>query len=76
MALADVFDALTHERCYKKAFSVEEAIRIIEEGRGTQFDPEMTDVFVARRRVEGNTVPESRMRQLQHLQFGTASEEG
>ena len=70
MALADVFDALTHERCYKRAFSVEEAIAIIEEGRGTQFDPEMTDVFVKRRRKEGNTIDDDRIRRLQHLQFG------
>ena len=74
MALADVFDALTHERCYKKAFSVEEAIQIIEEGRGTQFDPEMTDAFVARRRVEGVAVDEKRVQQLQRLQFGDMSE--
>jgi HD-GYP domain-containing protein (c-di-GMP phosphodiesterase class II) len=71
MALADVFDALTHERCYKRAFSVEEAIRIIEEGRGTQFDPEMTDVFIARRRVQGCSVDEERMRRLERLKFGT-----
>jgi HD-GYP domain-containing protein (c-di-GMP phosphodiesterase class II) len=71
MALADVFDALTHERCYKRAFSVEEAIRIIEEGRGTQFDPEMADVFVARRRVQGCSVDEERMRRLERLKFGT-----
>jgi hypothetical protein len=71
MALADVFDALTHERCYKRAFSVEEAIGIIEEGRGTQFDPEMTDVFVARRRVQGCSVDEERMRRLERLKFGT-----
>lgn len=73
MALADVFDALTHERCYKKAFSVEEAIQIIEEGRGTQFDPEMTDAFIARRREEGCAVDEKRMKRLQHLQFGNVS---
>ena len=70
MALADVFDALTHERCYKRAFSIAEAIEIIEEGRGTQFDPEMTDAFVARRRVEGCAVDETRIRQLHRLQFG------
>ena len=70
MALADVFDALTHERCYKKAFTVAEAIEIIEEGRGTQFDPEMTDAFVARRREEGCAVNEKRVRQLRYLQFG------
>ena len=70
MALADVFDALTHERCYKRAFSVEEAIQIIEEGRGTQFDPEMTDVFIKRRRIEGIDVNEKRLQQLQSQQFG------
>ena len=73
MALADVFDALTHERCYKEALPVEDAIRIIEEGRGTQFDPEMTDVFVARRREEGCAMDEKRMHHLHHLQFGNVS---
>lgn len=74
MALADVFDALTHERCYKRAFTVEEAIEIIEERRGTHFDPEMTDVFVARRRVNGCAVDERRVAQLHHLQFGDIPE--
>ncbi|MFH1879059.1 MAG: HD domain-containing phosphohydrolase, partial [Candidatus Omnitrophota bacterium] len=44
-AIADVFDALTNERPYKEAFSVEEAFRIIKEGRGTHFDPEIVDAF-------------------------------
>lgn len=69
MALADVFDALTHERCYKKALPIDEAIQIIEEGCGTQFDPEMTDAFVARRRVEGCAVNEIHLRRLRHLQL-------
>jgi putative two-component system response regulator len=47
MALADVYDALVSERPYKKAFSRAEAVRIIQDGRGTQFDPVLTDVFVA-----------------------------
>jgi putative two-component system response regulator len=46
MALADVYDALTSARPYKKAFSHEEAIRIIQEGKGTQFDPALTDIFI------------------------------
>ena len=45
MAIADVYDALTSERHYKKAFSHEEAVRIITEGSGTQFDPALVDVF-------------------------------
>jgi len=46
MAIADVYDALITERQYKNAFSHEKAMRIIKEGRGTQFDPDLTDLFV------------------------------
>jgi putative two-component system response regulator len=46
MALADVYDALVSVRPYKKAFTHEEAVRIIAEGSGTQFDPVLVDVFL------------------------------
>ncbi len=46
MALADVYDALISERVYKKAFPAEEARRIIQEGAGTQFDPDLTQLFL------------------------------
>lgn len=46
MAVADVFDALTSERPYKREFSVGEAFEIIKEGRGTQFDPDVVDAFL------------------------------
>ncbi len=46
MALADVFDALTTVRCYKSHMPFEQAIEIIKEGRGTQFDPTLTDIFM------------------------------
>jgi putative two-component system response regulator len=46
MALADVYDALVSERPYKKAFSHADAVKIIQEGKGTQFDPALTDIFV------------------------------
>jgi putative two-component system response regulator len=44
-AVADVFDAITSARPYKGACSNEEAIRILREARGTQFDPQVLDVF-------------------------------
>ena len=44
-SVADVFDAVTSERPYKRALSNDEAIRILREGRGTQFDPHVVDVF-------------------------------
>jgi len=46
MAIADVYDALTSARPYKPAFPHEEAVRIIAEGGGTQFDPVLAEVFV------------------------------
>jgi putative two-component system response regulator len=46
MAIADVYDALTSERPYKKVFTHEEAVKIIREGRGTHFDPMLVDVFL------------------------------
>jgi putative two-component system response regulator len=47
MALADVYDALVSERPYKKAFSHEKAVKIIQSARGTQFDPVLADIFIA-----------------------------
>jgi putative two-component system response regulator len=48
-AVADVFDALSSERPYKPAFPLDECFKILEEGRGTHFDPEILDAFFARR---------------------------
>jgi putative two-component system response regulator len=45
-AVADVFDALSTERPYKDAFSVDECLKLMEEGRGTQFDPRILDAFI------------------------------
>jgi putative two-component system response regulator len=45
MAIADVYDALVAVRPYKKAFPKAEAVRLILDGRGTHFDPVLTDVF-------------------------------
>lgn len=46
-ALADVFDALTSERPYKKAWSVEDSVNLIKESRGSHFDPQLVDLFLA-----------------------------
>jgi len=47
MAIADVYDALTSVRPYKEAFSHEEAVRIITESSGTQFDPILVEIFTS-----------------------------
>ncbi|WP_022851816.1 HD domain-containing phosphohydrolase [Limisalsivibrio acetivorans] len=45
VAICDVYDALTSERPYKRAWSPEEALAQILKGRGTHFEPEITDKF-------------------------------
>ena len=45
MAVADVYDALTSERVYKKAFSREEARAIIVKASGSHLDPLLVDAF-------------------------------
>ena len=47
MAIADVYDALVSRRVYKDGMSREEAIEIICNGRGTHFDPDLVDAFMA-----------------------------
>jgi len=49
VAVADVFDALTHDRPYKRAWSVEDAIAEIGRGAGGQFDPRVVTAFLALR---------------------------
>ncbi|MCH9684964.1 MAG: two-component system response regulator [Deltaproteobacteria bacterium] len=45
-AVADVFDALTSERPYKKAWPIEDAVALLERGRAAHFDPELVDLFL------------------------------
>ena len=47
MALADVYDALISKRVYKPPMPHEKAVAIIREGRGTHFDPDVVDAFLA-----------------------------
>ena len=45
-AVADVFDALSSRRPYKEPFPPEQVMRILQEGRGQHFDPQVLDVFM------------------------------
>jgi putative two-component system response regulator len=47
VAIADVFDALCSARSYKPAWSDADAAKAICEGSGTQFDPELVELFLA-----------------------------
>ena len=46
IGLVDVFDALTSDRVYKKAWSVEDAVQLIREESGRHFDPVVVDTFL------------------------------
>lgn len=46
ISVADVYQALTSKRPYRKAFSETETIKMIKQGYGTQFDPEVVDTFL------------------------------
>lgn len=47
MAIADVYDALVSERCYKAPMAYDEAFRVIEQAMGSQFDPELRPYLCA-----------------------------
>jgi putative two-component system response regulator len=47
MAVADVYDALISRRVYKEPMGHEQAVAIIEQGRGSHFDPDIVDAFLA-----------------------------
>ncbi len=66
VAVADVFDALTSERPYKKAWPLEDAVKLLEDGRGSHFDPMCVEAFLAgwdqvieiRQRFQDEIVPQ------------------
>lgn len=49
MAVADVFDAVSAKRCYRDAMPLDKCFEIIEQGSGSDFDPEVVEVFLAAR---------------------------
>jgi HD-GYP domain-containing protein (c-di-GMP phosphodiesterase class II)/methylmalonyl-CoA mutase cobalamin-binding subunit len=60
VAIADVFDALTSDRVYRKAFPVDEAMRMMREQRARHFDPVLLDAFME---VLESSGPNARERQ-------------
>jgi len=46
VSLIDAFDAMISTRCYRKALPLDEAVRRLESGRGTQFDPKLVEHLV------------------------------
>jgi HD-GYP domain-containing protein (c-di-GMP phosphodiesterase class II) len=47
VAVADVYQALLSDRPYRQAFSKSNAIRLIKQGSGSQFDPQVVDTFLS-----------------------------
>ncbi|NOQ82311.1 MAG: response regulator [Methylophaga sp.] len=47
VAIADVFDALGNDRCYKKAWPLEQILELLKEGTGKAFDPHLIELFMA-----------------------------
>lgn len=47
IAIADAYDALTSNRPYRKAYSKEQAIDIIDKNKGSQFHPKVADIFIS-----------------------------
>ncbi len=46
-AIADVFDALSHKRCYKEAWPLERILDTFKRDAGSHFDPELVEIFIS-----------------------------
>jgi len=57
MSVVDVFDAMTHDRAYRKALSREETMAELERGAGTQFDPAVVKAFLVLIKGRGEALP-------------------
>jgi hypothetical protein len=71
VAVADVFDALTHARPYKPAWTVADALTEIDQQRGRQFDPRVVDAFLGVERPDRSPVVVGELEVL--LSAGTAA---
>ena len=66
VAIADTFDAVAHNRRYRKGRGIDDAIRVISEGRGTQFDPDV-------RRLRAPSADHRRASTREHIASGNAA---
>ena len=61
MAVADVYDAISEKRCYRDALPPDVCFSIIQQGRGTDFDPDIVDIFLRNKEkvldVRGTAAP-------------------
>jgi methanogenic corrinoid protein MtbC1 len=82
VAVADVFDALTSDRVYRKAFSIEEGVQMMREQRARHFDPVLLDAFMEVLESSGPDARESTRVDPRELAestleiYGTALERG
>jgi putative two-component system response regulator len=67
VSIADTFDVLTHERPYKRAWSVADAVAEIQSQSGRQFDPHLVDEFTGLVSFDGQPAPPQTARNRQDL---------
>ena len=48
VSICDVYDALTSRRVYKEAWSHDDTMKLLRDGAGSQFDPQLVDIFLSR----------------------------
>lgn len=66
IAVADAFDSMTSNRSYRRARGIDEAVRELRKGSGSQFDPALVDAFIAALQREGWRLPEPAAAPLDH----------
>ncbi len=76
LAVADVFDAMTHQRSYRKALSRAKTIAELERGAGTQFDPAVVKAFLALVKRQGEKPPAPAHAASNHRQLVAARAPG
>lgn len=59
ISVADSFDAITSDRCYRAKQDLEYAISELQKGAGSQFDPRLTNVFLTILKEKGKILPEN-----------------